>query len=204
MGQILVRQQTVHQSTDPCWQTICPQPPPIPQNFFQRWSYKPCFWFYNLQTENNPYRQTIYPNPHPPLKIFFLKKGDPKNPFFELKHISIGHPINPVSLINLHLQKHISVCHLVLLDHVGPEIEGGGIGEEHDRCGCGKGNTGQVGFAEGGFVGRFQLLAVHVKHLLLLTQARHCTDVLYRLCGGLSWLFQSLFVLTLKSEKFIF
>lgn len=81
MGQILVRQQTVHQSTDPCWQTICPQPPPIPQNFFQRWSYKPCFWFSNLQTENNPYRQTIYPNPHPPLKIFFLKKGDPKNPF---------------------------------------------------------------------------------------------------------------------------
>lgn len=109
-----------------------------------------------------------------------------KTLFFELKHISIGHPINPVSLINLHLQKHISVCHLVLLDHVGPEIEGGGIGEEHDRCGCGKGNTGQVGFAEGGFVGRFQLFAVHVKHLLLLTQARHCTDVLYRLCGGLS------------------
>lgn len=164
------------------------------------------FWFSNLQNENNPYGQTIYPNPPLPLKIFF--KGENLQTlfwFFNLqteKH-QYRSSYKPV-LFHWHLQKHISIGHLVLLDHVGPEIEGGGIGEEHDCCGCGKGNPSQVGFAEGGFVGWFQLLAVHVQHLLLLTQTRHCTDVLYRLRGRLPWLFQSLFVLTLKSEKFIF
>lgn len=91
----------------------------------------------------------------------------------------------PVLFHSSDLQKHFSIGHLVFLDHVGPEIEGGGIGKEHDCRGRGEGNTGQVRFAEGGFVGRFELLAVHVQHLLLLAQTRHCTNVLYRLCCSL-------------------